>query len=250
MSENIKDIYPLSPMQQGMLFHTLYAPETKVYTEQLACKFVGDLNIPAFKKAWQQVLQRHDVLRSAFVWEDLEEPLQVVYDQVELPFETLDWSEKTPDEQKRDIDALIDAERGQGLELTEAPLMRIKLIKLNDNEHFFIWSHHHLLFDGWGFAIVLRELFQLYDAFAAGKSVSLPPVRPFRDYIAWLKSQDLAKAEAFWRKHLAGFSAPTPFNVDRKSVEPAKEYPKIRRSYSKELSEQIEQFSKKISGND
>ena len=245
MSENIKDIYPLSPMQQGMLFHTLYAPETKVYTEQLACKFVGDLNIPAFKKAWQQVLQRHDVLRSAFVWEDLEEPLQVVYDQVELPFETLDWSEKTPDEQKRDIDALIDAERGQGLELTEAPLMRIKLIKLNDNEHFFIWSHHHLLFDGWGFAIVLRELFQLYDAFAAGKSVSLPPVRPFRDYIAWLKSQDLAKAEAFWRKHLAGFSAPTPFNVDRKSVESAKEYPKIRRSYSKELSEQIEQFSKK-----
>jgi len=244
MSENIKDIYPLSPMQQGMLFHTLYAPETEVYTEQLACKFVGDLNIPAFKQAWQQVLKRHDVLRSAFVWEDLEEPLQVVYNEVELPFETLDWSAKPSEVQKADIDALIDAERKQGFELSEAPLMRIKLIKLNDGEHFFIWSHHHLLFDGWGFAIVLRELFTLYEAYATGKPASLPPVRPFRDYIAWLKAQDMNKAEAFWRKQLAGFTAPTPLHVDRKNTQPTTDYPKIRHPYSRELSQQIEQFSR------
>ncbi len=246
MSENIKDIYPLSPMQQGMLFHTLYAPETEVYTEQLACKFVGDLNIEAFREAWRQVLQRHDVLRSAFVWEDLDEPLQVVYEEVELPFEILDWSQKPAAEQKEAIDALIARERQEGLELTEAPLMRIKLIKLNDHEHYFIWSHHHLLFDGWGFAIVLRELFQLYEAISQGKDVNLPPVRPFRDYIAWLKAQDMQKAEAFWRKQLAGFSAPTPLHVDRKNDAPAKAYPKIRRVYSRELSQQIERFSKQF----
>ncbi|MCD6374756.1 MAG: AMP-binding protein, partial [Caldisericaceae bacterium] len=244
MSENIKDIYPLSPMQQGMLFHTLYAPETEVYTEQLACTFVGPLQISAFQKAWQAVLQRHDILRSAFVWEDLEEPLQVVYEQIDLPFEVLDWSAKKANQQKDDIENLINAERQKGFDLTEAPLMRIKLIKLNNQEHFFLWSHHHLLFDGWGFAIILKELFQFYEGFVKNQPVHLPATRPFRDYIAWLKAQDMQKAEAFWRKKMAGFFAPTPLMVDRKTEEPGKAYPKIRRVYSQELSRQVEQFTK------
>ncbi len=244
MSENIKDIYPLSPMQQGMLFHTLYAPESEVYLEQMACKFVGNLNVEAFKEAWRQLLKRHDVLRSAFVWEDLEEPLQVVYQEVDLPLEYLDWTQKPEKQQNADIEQLIVEERRKGVELTEAPLMRLKLIKLNADEHYFIWSHHHLLFDGWGFAIVLKELFQFYESFAQNRPVQLPPVRPFRDYIAWLKAQDPQKAEAFWRKKLAGFYAPTPLMVDRRTREEGKGYPKIRREYSDELSRQVEQFSK------
>ncbi|WP_456407429.1 amino acid adenylation domain-containing protein [Caldithrix abyssi] len=244
MSENIKDIYPLSPMQQGMLFHTLFAPESEVYTEQLACTFVGNLNIEAFKKAWDALLQRHDVLRSAFVWEDLEEPLQVVYHEVELPFDVQDWSNLPKDQQKAQIDALIDTERQKGFDLNEAPLMRIKLIRLNENEVFFLWSHHHLLFDGWGFAIILKELFQLYEGYEKNQAVHLPAARPFRDYIAWLKAQDMQKAEAFWRKKLAGFYAPTPLVVDRKTDRPGNEYPKIRREYGKGLSARAEQFTK------
>ncbi len=244
MSENIKDIYPLSPMQQGMLFHTLYAPETEVYTEQLACTFVGDLDVEAFKKAWQSVLNRHDILRSAFVWEDLDEPLQVVYQHVDLPFEVLDWSTRQEAQKNKDIEQLITEERRAGFDLTEAPLMRIKLIRLSQNEHFFLWSHHHLLFDGWGFAIILKELFQFYEGFAKNQPVQLPAPRPFRDYIAWLKAQDLQKAENFWRKKLAGFYAPTPLMVDRKTDQPTTEYPKIRNVYSAQLSAQAEAFTK------
>ncbi len=244
MNENIKDIYPLSPMQQGMLFHSLYAPETEVYTEQMACKFVGNLNTEAFRKAWERVLQRHDVLRSAFVWEDLDEPLQVVYDQVALPFEILNWTEKSARQQKEDFDQLVKNERKQGLELTDAPLMRIKLIRLNNQEHYFVWSYHHLLFDGWGFAIILNEIFQLYEGFAQNKETALPPVRPFRDYIAWLQAQDMQKAEAFWKKNLAGFSAPTPLVPAKKTDQPGLSYLKERHVFSEAVSQKAHQFSR------
>ena len=244
MSENIQDIYPLSPMQQGMLFHTLYAPETEVYTEQLACKFVGELNVPAFKRAWQEIVRRHDVLRSAFVWEDLEEPLQVVYAEIELPFEILDWHEKSSEEQKKQIKQLIDAERQQGLELTEAPLMRIKLIKLDDQNYYFIWSYHHLLFDGWGFAIILKEIFQIYESLSQNKEISLQPVRPFRDYIAWLKTQDIQKAEAFWKKYLTGFSVPTQIFSLKKSNPVEKSYLKERHIFDEMVSQKAHQFSR------
>ena len=244
MSENIKDIYPLSPMQQGMLFHSIYAPETNLYTEQLACKFVGDLKIDIFQTAWQKVVQRHDILRSAFVWEDLEEPLQAVYDEVDLPFDILDWSAKGPEEQKKAFEQLVAKEHKEGLELSEAPLMRFTLIRLAENEHYFIWNHHHLLFDGWGFAIILREIFALYEKLAQGQDAQLPAVRQFRDYIAWVQAQDRQKAEDFWRKKMAGFLAPTPLVVDSKKEQPGVAYAKERFVFSESVSEKTQQFAK------
>ncbi len=244
MNENIKDIYPLSPMQQGMLFHSLYAPETEVYTEQMACRFVGELNIDAFRQAWERVLQRHDILRSAFVWEDLDEPLQVVHEQVDLPFEILDWSEKSSAQQKGDFEQLIKSERQAGLELTDAPLMRIKLIRLKNNEHYFLWSYHHLLFDGWGFAIILGEIFRLYEGLSQNKDVALPPVRPFRDYIAWLQAQDMQKAENFWKKNLAGFTAPTPLPVAKNNLPTEEPYLKERHVFGERISQMAHNFSR------
>jgi amino acid adenylation domain-containing protein len=242
MNTNIQDIYPLSPMQQGMLFHTLYAPETEVYIEQLCCKLIGDLNIEAFKNAWQQVVQRHDVLRSAFVWEGLDEPLQVVHKQVEVPFTILDWQNKSDDEKKKALDLFLKNERKEGLDLTSTPLMRNALMKLSENEHYFIWSHHHLLFDGWGLPIILQEIFQHYDAYVQGESLQLQPVRPFRSYIAWLQAQDMDKAEEFWRKKLSGFTAPTPFVVDSKVTKKGLAYVKHRVALPEELSEKLNSF--------
>ena len=244
MSENILDIYPLSPMQQGMLFHSIYSSDSEMYTEQLACKFIGKLNTEAFQKAWQQVVQRHDTLRTAFVWEDLDEPLQAVYEEAELPFILLDWQEVPENEREQKFKALLESERKEGLELSEAPLMRNVLIKLNENETYFIWNHHHLLFDGWGLPLILQEVFKFYDAQIQKKPLQLHPLRPYKDYIAWLQEQDMEKAEHYWKKRLAGFTAPTPLVTARQLSKGTAAYGREKHLLSKELTQKLNTLSR------
>jgi surfactin family lipopeptide synthetase C len=213
--ENIEDLYELSPMQQGMLFHSLAAPESGVYVEYVSCTVQGKLNIPAFKRAWQQVMERHPVWRTSFYWEGFDKPLQVVNQHVSLPWQQFDWRVLPPVEQQEQLEALLQAERKRGFELSEAPLMRLVLIQMGEDIYEFIWSHHHLLLDGWSLSLVLKEVFAFYEAFCQGQDLQLKRSRPYRDYIAWLQEQDLAEAEAFWRQALSGLSAPTPLSVDR-----------------------------------
>ncbi|MBN3897944.1 MAG: amino acid adenylation domain-containing protein [Nostoc sp. NOS(2021)] len=206
---NIDDLYELSPMQQGMLFHTLYAPESEVYFEQLLCILQGELNFPAFEQAWQQVVARHPVLRSSFYWEEIEKPLQMVSKQVDLPWVKLDWRHLTADEQQQYIGDFLLGDRQKGFELDVAPLMRFTVIQLEDYTYQFIWSHHHILFDGWSMQIVLKEVLAFYEAHQRGEHLRLIPSRPYREYINWLQQQDIAQAEDFWQKKLQGFEAST-----------------------------------------
>ncbi len=208
--KNIEDIYPLSPMQQGMLFHSLYAPKSGMYVEQLSLELHGNLDIAAFKLAWQEVLNRHSVLRTAFVWENLEKPLQVVGRQVSLPWQQLDWRELSTVEQQQQLEALLEAEQKRAFELSKAPLMNLTLIQLAENGYEFIWSHHHLLLDGWSLPLIFKEVIAFYSAFCQGENLHLEKPRPYRDYIAWLQQQNLFEAEIFWREALKGFTAPTP----------------------------------------
>lgn len=207
--KNIEDAYALSPMQQGMLFHSLSAPESGVYVEQMCFELHGSLNVAAFTQAWQQVIARHSVLRTACVWENLETPLQVVGRQVTLPRQELDWRRISSKEQQDKLAALLQSDRKRGFQLSQAPLMRLLLIRLADEVYHFIWSHHHLLLDGWSVAIILQEAIAYYKGFCEGKQSHLPTSRPYRDYIAWLQQQDISQAEAFWRKALSGFTSPT-----------------------------------------
>ncbi len=244
MSENIQDIYPLSPMQQGMLFHTLFAPETEVYNEQLGCGLVGKLDTKAFQRAWEEVVKRHDILRSAFLWEDLDEPLQVVHEEVDLPFSLLDWSDKSPEQQKKTIDKLFREDRQDGFDLNAAPLMRLTVIKLAEDNHYLIWTHHHLLFDGWGLPIILKEIFSFYESFSQNKQINIPTVRPYRDYIAWLQQQDMDKAKMHWQDKLANFTAPTPLTFLKQQNGEDSEYARERRFLSESLSEKLNAFTK------
>jgi hypothetical protein len=134
---------------------------------------------------------------------------------VSLPWQQHDWRGLSSVEQQEQLEAFIQAERKQGFELSEAPLMRLALIQMDDDVYEFIWSHHHLLLDGWSLSLVLKEVFAFYEAFCQGQDLHLKRSRPYRDYIAWLQEQDLTVAEAFWRQALSGLSAPTPLSVDR-----------------------------------
>jgi amino acid adenylation domain-containing protein len=212
---NIEDIYNLSPLQQGLLFHTLHAPESGVYFEQFSWVLGGDLEIGSFEWAWQQVLERHPSLRTAFYWEELSEPLQVVHRQVELPWVEEDWRGLSPSEQQGRFEAFLEVDRVRGFELGQAPLMRCALLRVAEDAYQFVWSHHHLLLDGWSLPLVLKEVLAYYEAYCGGRELRLERPRPYRDYIVWLQQQDLAQAERFWREALRGLTAPTPLPIGR-----------------------------------
>jgi len=198
-----------------MLFHTLYAPESGVYFEQRSCLLEGDLHVAAFKQAWQEVVQRHAVLRTAFYWEEADKPLQVVYASAELPWVQEDWQVLTEPEQAEKLEAFLQRDRIQGFRLDQAPLMRCALFQLGPQRHRFVWSHHHLLMDGWCNALLIKEVLACYRARRQGQTLTLQPPRPYRDYILWLQQQDQQAAQAYWQKTLAGFAAPTPLGIDR-----------------------------------
>jgi len=212
---NVEDFYPLSPMQQGMLFHTIYSPNSGVYFEQLTCTLRKLASAQAFKQAWQQVTDRHPILRTSFVWEGVKEPVQVVYRQVQLPWEECDWQGLAPAAQQQQLETFLKSDRERGFDMRQPPLMRMTLIELAKDTYYFIWSHHHLLLDGWSNPAILTEVFDFYQAELNGEQLSLPRPRPYRDYIVWIQQQNLSEAESFWRQRLQGFTAPTPMPIER-----------------------------------
>ena len=213
-NKNIEAIYELSPMQQGMLFHTIYNSASGDYLEQLSATLITDINISAFKKAWEEVVERHSVLRTSFVYKKLSKMLQVVHKRVELPFIFEDWTEKSNDIQEKKIKEFLINDRKKGFNLNKAPLLRISLIKLAESKYKLIWSHHHILIDGWSLPIILQELFTIYGGLLNNKKVELPYIRPYKDYIKYLQQQNVENANRFWAKYLDGFTEKTPLIID------------------------------------
>ncbi|HEX2076750.1 MAG TPA: amino acid adenylation domain-containing protein [Longimicrobium sp.] len=213
MSNNVEAIYPLSPMQEGMLFHSVYAPGTGIYVNQVAYTFDG-LDADAFRRAWQAALDRHAALRSAFLWEKRDRPLQAVLRAVEVPWDERDWRGLGRQAQQAALEALMQEDRERGYALNRPPAMRLYVMHTADDEHRVLWSFHHLVLDGWSMSLLLGEVFRLYDALRRGESPALPPAPQYRAYITWLQAQRPGDAEAFWRGALAGVDAPTPLGVD------------------------------------
>jgi hypothetical protein len=196
-------------MQQGMLFHDLAAPHSGVNIEQMLCSLHEELNVPVFRRAWEQVMRRHAVLRTSFHWQGLKEPVQEVHAQVELPLAEEDWRGLPEAEQARRLRQFLDEDRRRGFELDHAPLMRLTLFRKQEADYECVWSFNHVVLDGRSFAPVLKEAFTFYDELCEGHEPELELPRPYRDYIQWLQGLDLAQAEAFWRQTLQG-APPSP----------------------------------------
>ncbi|MBD1865324.1 MULTISPECIES: non-ribosomal peptide synthetase [Trichocoleus] len=218
--ENIEDIYELSPTQQGLLFHTLHAPKSGVYFEQFCWQLNGPLHRSAFQQAWQRLCDRHSILRTAFCWEGLEQPYQVVYRQVELPWEEQDWRQVYVSDREEKLQSFLQEDRDRGFVLPQAPLTRCTLMQTAEQAHYFIWSHHHLLLDGWSTALLFKEILADYQALSQQQFLRLEPSRPYRDYILWLQQHNPFSAEPFWRQYLRGFTAPTAINLEQQNTNP------------------------------
>jgi len=210
----IEDIYPLTPLQQGLMFHSMFAPGSGFYVVQFALVLEA-LNKDAFKQAWQQVIDRHEILRTAFVSEGVKDPVQVVLGNVELNWHEEDWRAFSSAEIEQKLEEYLKWDRTAPYDFRQAPVMRVALIQIADDEYHFVWSHHHLLLDGWSVPLLIKEMAACYEANCNGETLELTKPRPYRDYIGWLVQQDEQATDRFWRQELQGITAPTTLSIDR-----------------------------------
>jgi amino acid adenylation domain-containing protein len=207
--------YPLSPIQESLLLLNLSASEPGVYCGQLVCTLQGDLNIEAFKQAWQQVLDRHQTLRTIFVWKGPDFPLQVVFEGLELPLEYEDWQDICSADQENKLNELLKKEQSRGFNLSEAPLIRLFLYRIEEKAYRFIWNYNRLLLDTASLRLIFREAVTIYEALLNGEAVELPPSPSYKEYIDLIQAKDKIEVERFWKETLKGFTTPTPLVVDK-----------------------------------
>ncbi|MEV6827027.1 non-ribosomal peptide synthase/polyketide synthase [Amycolatopsis sp. NPDC051102] len=211
----VDDIYPLTPLQAGMLFHSLLDPTADAYVDQARMLLDGVREPDAFAQAWQQVADRTPVLRTELVWDGVEEPLQVVRRRAVVPITRHDWRGLSEAEQNVQLERLSAEDAATGLDLTTAPLMRLAVVALTHDRVLLMWTSHHIVLDGWSLAQIFTEVCEQYAALTEHRIPRVPAHRPFRDYLGWLATQDVAAAEDHWRAVLSGFAAPTPLPWDR-----------------------------------
>ncbi|MFJ6730599.1 condensation domain-containing protein, partial [Streptomyces sp. NPDC091281] len=213
---DVEDIFPLTPMQSGMLFHTLAEPGSGAYFEQMSFVLDGVTEPGLLERAWQHVTDHLEVLRGAVVWEGVDRPLLVVRRHVTTPVVHLDWRDLSAEEQERARERYLAEDRECGIDLSAAPMARIVIARTSDASVRVVRTSHHVLLDGWSTFQMLDELASAYRALAAGEEPSLPARRPFSAYVEWLERQDLSEAEAYWRALLDGFDEPTALPYDRR----------------------------------
>ena len=207
---SVEDVYPLTAMQQGMLFHTLLDSGND-YVEQMSWK-VTRLDVHAFRQAWEALIARHVILRSAIILQDGQH-LQAVHRDARPRWDVIDLRGFPAGETRRRVEDILRADRAREFELDRAPLLRFSLLRTAEDEHIFAFSHHHILFDGWSMPLLLDELLVLYKAARDGVSAELPAVVPFRNYVDWLARQDPTEWRDFFRESLRGFSCTTSLNL-------------------------------------
>lgn len=221
-----EDVFPLAPMQESMLMRARFWPASDTYLNQNLIELQGPLDCKMLARAWGRVVERYEALRTGYIWEGLDHPLQVVVPQVDHAVVELDWSPSAalatdgpagvlPDE--ADIEArlarFMDADRSRPFDLSVPGLWRFHLVRVAEHRHFIVWTHHHILIDGWCLSLIWGDVFRVYEALHARQVARLARPRPFRDYVVWLARRDTGDVDrAYWHETLAGFNAPTRFS--------------------------------------
>jgi amino acid adenylation domain-containing protein len=209
LKKNIEDILELTPMQQGMLFHTLYNEGSDAYLEQFCLDLEGDINSEIFRKAWEHVISRHQALRSSYRWKGTPKPVQIVEKEVQVSWTNEDWSKVRADEFEEQFAQLRMTDRRNLFDMEKAPLTRFILIKSAPTRYRLLWTFHHILMDGWSYPVIIGEVLKSYKSIAGGEAPALGNPIPFKTYISWLNKQNKVIAETFWKKELSGFAAPS-----------------------------------------
>ncbi|MCY8881064.1 amino acid adenylation domain-containing protein [Bacillus spizizenii] len=205
----IENIYPLTPMQKGMLFHSLIDSASGAYFEQAAFDLKGLLDIEAFMMSLSQLAKRYDILRTQFYTEWKEQPLQIVLRH--KPIETVveDIRDMNVDQRSEFIAAFARKDKERGFNLIRDALMRVSILRTDEEKARLIWSFHHILMDGWCLPLITKEVFETYYAIIERRQPKRDVVTPYRQYIEWLDEQDHEQAAVYWRDYLDDYEGQT-----------------------------------------
>ncbi|MBI3727427.1 MAG: amino acid adenylation domain-containing protein [Burkholderiales bacterium] len=210
-------VFPLTSMQQGMLFHHLREPASAAYFQQLQVRLQGELDTVRLQQAWETVIAHHCALRMRFLWTG-DQPRQQLQIATVLPFKVVDYSQSPRHEHEALRQQFLQADSKQGFALDRAPLMRVSIVRWAEHEWEMVWSHHHLILDGWASGLVLAAVAQVHADLLQGKPVSLPAERPYTEFLQWLGKRDNLAAEDYWRHALRGFEQATSLPVLKRSA--------------------------------
>jgi amino acid adenylation domain-containing protein len=205
-ADTVEDAYPLTWMQQAMLLHGRRDPG--LYLQQYLCTLREPLRAGEFRAAWQRLAARHPILRTSFHPDAAPEPLQVVHGEVDVPWSEHDWRDRTEEEQDEAMRAFLRDDRATPFCPEEAPLSRFALFRMEDEVYVLVWTSHHALIDGRSRRILLREVFEAYEAALGGRELAPAPRTPFGGYVRWLREAEPADSRAFWEEELRGFEGP------------------------------------------
>src|SRR6266699_1578195 len=211
----VVDNFPLSTMQQGMLFHHLMEPHSGVDIQQLVVQLPERIDTTRLERAWQWLVQRHDILRARFVWEGLEQPEQEILAQVSVPFVVEDARHLSDYVQHERLASFLKSDRFRGFELDSAPMLRLTLFQWGEASFCYVWTFHQALLDGRCYPMLLREVFEAYAELAQGEVAAREAPPTYRQYIDWLQQHNPAEAKSYWKELLTGFFAPTPLVIER-----------------------------------
>ena len=203
--DNIQDIYELSPMQSGMLYHSLVDRHSGAYFEQSEFKIEGDINPKILEQSFNKVIDRYDILRTVFIHEDLDLPLQVVLKNRDIKLAYNEITDVNSEDQEKIIEEYKTKERYIGFDLSIDNLTKVTLFKTGEHEYKLLWSFHHILIDGWCTTILFRDLLAYYSSIKNGVECKLPLTNNYRKYIDWLELQNKEEALNFWKRYLEGF---------------------------------------------
>ena len=209
MSQAIEDIYRLSPLQQGMLFHCLRYPGGQAYMQQLSCTLHGQLDTGILRGCWDALVQAHPVLRTSFHWEELDHPVQVIHSEVVSAIHEQTWSQVPAGNNRERLQAFCREDLAAGFVLEHAPLARLAILHAGDDTHHLVFTFHHLILDGWSLHRLVSLLLARYAASVHGASIHRETAQPYRSFIEWLDRFDLQAAEQYWRRTLDGVEDPS-----------------------------------------
>lgn len=237
---NIEAILPLTELQQGMLIHHLSNPLQDEGFLHVGFRLKGSLNIKYFRKAWELAVERHQVLRSSVHWENIRAPVQLIRGVNETNWTILDWTDINLTEQSIRIEALKSTQKGLGMDFKQNPLLNFHLIKMGNDEFFFLWPCHHLLLDGWSSSNIVKDVCSFYEALCKGTSTELKTLPSLKTYYAWLKNKEQKGAASFWSNYFEGYSKShlfTRVNVPTRSDGNIMEFISLSETESKKITE-------------
>ncbi|MCP3738293.1 amino acid adenylation domain-containing protein [Rossellomorea sp. BNER] len=240
----IEKVYNLSPMQEGMLYHSILQENPEVYYQQMTFSIEGNLDILTFKQSIQHLVQRHDILRTTFFYQKIQKPKQVVLTNRDIPIYVEDLSHLPTNESQSVIQSYQREDRRKGFDLQNDVLMRFAIFIENEKKVRIVWSFHHILMDGWSVGNIIKELFKIYEFIQNDQPLQLEEIKPYRIFIEWLEEWDLIGSLDYWKKYLLGYEERAYLPMKQSRSEGNGSYQEFAFTFSEEMTQELIHFSR------